>query len=772
MIHQLIDIDILTPLSFLSSKRLLEKYKQASFANIKSIKEDVFLTQRELRHDLPDQIHENLIEQFFEFYQKPQQQQDSIKVFCECNNRELSCYMYKSICQIKEKYFDKEGYVKKDLYLNWNNLLTLVPPLLFSSYPTKDSKQTKFCHSSLPIPKDSELEALTKSKMIETHLHINGTSETIYNWHYFLENLDQAYLTLKDSFKDNAILFKQNGIDSIKDFIDILKKSKSIFEYILYEVDYDPNDYREWEKYLSSTMVFDKHLQIRINAKKRQKKFNTKNIIYREVRFYNLIFNTIADAGTRKDIYSRLLHYYILSQSLFNKLFVQQLSQYGFSQFQRITDSKLRDKYEDEGFVDRYKQLEGVSKTNILKNLELRFAPKNTTYKTTKLYSAILNDYDKYKNYKNDLKELLEIPSISVTTHFIKHSEPKNPKYIYLRDSKTKSELNKRVVSIMGLLSLSKPKYLPQNHPSFKKFDFLNAIDAAGNELFARPEAFATSFRYIREKAKKRFDKHINMTFHAGEDFVHLVSGIRYIYEAVMFLDMNSKDRIGHATALGLNPKIWKEKLNNTIVMKQGEYLDNLFFIIEMIKDEQRYFNHVKSLLKAFKKNSENVYSEKCSRKSYKKFFEYKWLDRKEAAKILTVNQLKIFDKYHSIQSYDKYNRLITVDLNDISDAIIIFIQNKILALLKEKEIAIESMITSNTRISFYNNFKEHHILQWLQNPNSPDIVLASDDPGIFNNNLYLEYFILYQLLNKTDLDRKSIIKKLLANSEKYCFNQ
>ncbi|MGJ0288109.1 hypothetical protein [Aliarcobacter cryaerophilus] len=644
--------------------------------------------------------------------------------------------------------------------------------MLFRCYILENPKQTtNFFYSSLPIPKDSELEALTKSKMIETHLHINGTSETIYNWHYFLDNLDQAYLTLKESFKGNDILFKQNGIDNIKDFIDILKKSKYIFEYIFYEVDFNPNDYREWEKYLSSTIILDKHLEIRINAKKRQKKINNKNIIYREVRFYNLIFNTIADSDVRKDIYSKLLHYYVLAQSLFNKLFVQQLSQYGFSQFQRITDSKLRDQYEDKGFVDRYKQLEGVEKTNLLKHLELRFAPKNTTYKTTKLYSKIIDDYEKYKKLNNKTEKPLVIPNISVTTHFIKHMEQKNPKYIYIRDSKTKSELNKRVVSIMGLLSLSKPKYLSSNNPIFKKFDFLKAIDAAGNELYSRPEAFASSFRYIREEAKKRFNKHINMTFHAGEDFVHIVSGIRYIYEAVMFLDMNSKDRIGHATALGLNPEIWKKKLNNTIIMKQGEYLDNLFFIIEMIKGEQRYYIQVKHLLKVFKQTSEKVYSKKISLKSYKKFFEYKWLTRKEACKQLTKNQLEIFDKYHSIQNYCGYNKLITLNLNDISDDIIIFIQNKILALLKEKNIAIECMITSNTRISFYNKFEDHHILHWLQNPNAPNIILASDDPGIFNNNLYLEYFILYNLLEKTNLDRKNIIKNMIKNGEDYYFS-
>jgi len=80
-------------------------------------------------------------------------------------------------------------------------------------------------------------------------------------------------------------------------------------------------------------------------------------------------------------------------------------------------------------------------------------------------------------------------------------------------------------------------------------------------------------------------------------------------------------------------------------------------------------------------------------------------------------------------------------------------------------------MITSNTRISFYNKFKDHHILHWLQNPNAPNIILASDDPGIFNNNLYLEYFILYNLLEKTNLDRKNIIKNMIKNSEDYYFS-
>lgn len=759
MINQLIDIDILTPLAFLSSKRLLESYKNGSFLNIQSIKADVFLSQRELRYDLPDQIHENLIEQFF-----------------EDNRKGFYYYVGKAVDQISEKYFKNE-YIKKDLYLNWNNILTLVPPLLFSSYQNQAFGITPFQYSSLPIPHENDLVSLTTSKMIETHLHINGTSEMIYNWHYFLDHLDQAYLILKESFTKNPIWFKQNGINDIKGFIDILKKSKSIFEYVLYEVNFKNNDYDEWKKYLSSQIIFDKALLVRIDSKKRQKMFRNKDTIYQEVKFYNSIFNIFQDVNHSKEIiakkntYTRLLHYYTLTQSLFNTLFVQQLNQYGFSQFQKITDSKLRDIYEDKGFIERYKQLEGIEKTGLLKHLELRFAPKDTTYKTAKLYSNILSDYDKYKNYKNDSKEVLEIPTISVTTHFIKYKEPKNPKYIYVRDSKTKTELNKRTVSIMGLLSLSNPKYLPSTNESFKRFNLLNSIDAASNELYARPEAFAANFRYIREQAKKRFDKDIKMTFHAGEDFVHIISGMRYIYEAVMFLDMQQKDRIGHATALGLNPKKWREQLNNTIVMKQGEYLDNLFFVLDMLQENQKYQKKYAYIEKIYNSFCVKVYGSEYSLKDYKAFYTKKWTKKEEAHDGFTKRQSELYDKYHSIKSYKEYNKLISIDIGEISDDVMNYLQNTVLALLKSKQIAIESMITSNTRISFYTNFKEHHILSWLQNPNAPDVVLASDNPGIFNTNLYLEFFILNQLLNDTSFDQKAIINQFLSNGEKYHFH-
>ena len=58
----------------------------------------------------------------------------------------------------------------------------------------------------------------------------------------------------------------------------------------------------------------------------------------------------------------------------------------------------------------------------------------------------------------------------------------------------------------------------------------VRGVDAAANELHAPPEPFAPAFRLARRAGIPR------ATFHVGEDFRHLLSGIRAILEAMTFL--------------------------------------------------------------------------------------------------------------------------------------------------------------------------------------------------------------------------------------------
>ena len=69
------------------------------------------------------------------------------------------------------------------------------------------------------------------------------------------------------------------------------------------------------------------------------------------------------------------------------------------------------------------------------------------------------------------------------------------------------------------------------------------------------------------------------MTYHVGEDFRHLLSGLRAIFEVVEFLAPQPGDRLGHGTALALHPKDWLEHNGYQAVMPKLEWLDTLFWV-------------------------------------------------------------------------------------------------------------------------------------------------------------------------------------------------
>ena len=54
--------------------------------------------------------------------------------------------------------------------------------------------------------------------------------------------------------------------------------------------------------------------------------------------------------------------------------------------------------------------------------------------------------------------------------------------------------------------------------------------------------------------------RELRTTIHSGEDFVHLVGGLRRVSEAVHYLDLHDGDRIGHGVALGVDVESWVKK--------------------------------------------------------------------------------------------------------------------------------------------------------------------------------------------------------------------
>lgn len=66
----------------------------------------------------------------------------------------------------------------------------------------------------------------------------------------------------------------------------------------------------------------------------------------------------------------------------------------------------------------------------------------------------------------------------------------------------------------------------------------------------------------------------LSTTAHAGEDFVHLLNGLRNIDQAVEHFALGEGDRIGHGIALGLEPLGWARKAGRVAMPREERLFD------------------------------------------------------------------------------------------------------------------------------------------------------------------------------------------------------
>jgi adenosine deaminase len=133
---------------------------------------------------------------------------------------------------------------------------------------------------------------------------------------------------------------------------------------------------------------------------------------------------------------------------------------------------------------------------------------------------------------------------------------------------------------------------------------------------------------------------------------------------------------------------------------------------------------------------------------------------------------------YHIGEYIAKYKKLIQIKPDEIFDVDLLKkLQNMMIEMLNKRNIAIESLPTSNLRISYYKNYNEHHIQRWLglkdKSDPMPMFVLGSDDTGVFATNLRNEYCHVFQALESKYGRNVAIeqIGKLQQNSKVYSFS-
>jgi hypothetical protein len=108
------------------------------------------------------------------------------------------------------------------------------------------------------------------------------------------------------------------------------------------------------------------------------------------------------------------------------------------------------------------------------------------------------------------------------------------------------------------------------------------------------------------------------------------------------------------------------------------------------------------------------------------------------------------------------------------TDRTFIRIQQVLMAEVCKRKVVIETLPSSNVRISQYNHFCEHHALRWMRvpglfEPDDPEIMvsLGSDDPGIFAGDLNGEFYQLYAALRNEGIGDKTALSYLAPINER-----
>ena len=112
----------------------------------------------------------------------------------------------------------------------------------------------------------------------------------------------------------------------------------------------------------------------------------------------------------------------------------------------------------------------------------------------------------------------------------------------------------------------------------------LRGIDVCSDELAVPNWVVLGIFRQVRVAGRNasaallhqggRPVAALRTTMHVGEDFVHLLTGLRNIDQAISYFHLGEGDRLGHAVALGTEPCDWAQGAGRVAMCREDRLLD------------------------------------------------------------------------------------------------------------------------------------------------------------------------------------------------------
>lgn len=491
----------------------------------------------------------------------------------------------------------------------------------------------------------------------------------------------------------------------------------------------------------------------------------------------------------------QLFNIYLASLSQIRFLFVQDNEGMGFRKF------KLREDVKDDLLTlhtdssrevvcpnDVYHSVfDRCYQAAIIKQAEFRIAPKDE-HGFIKLFMQLQQANEEI--HKKFPKQ--EQISYGIIVHFIKQEKLEKLQYGMYRWQNLRELYWVQTLSLLSYLE----KGLRYN-------DKIVGIDAANYEAQCRPEVLAPCFRRIRQTVD--VSRGIGLTYHVGEAFDALCSGLRAIDEAICFMNLRRGDRLGHALALGIDVDAFQKAKRSMVCLTLQNHVDNLAWLYNIIfhfgkTDEKWYLRYLEE---EFRKCCTQLYDKVSVRefdisdyvdawtlrgddpelynddrllnKFTKNYLSYAFdkdyminrLDPEHQSAFENESARELYRKYlFNVQQFYNGENLINLQLNESYWGAVKVAQRLLREKIYRLELSIETNPSSNRKISYIRHFVElpllsfnRHYLHGLKEKTGDDLPVSinTDNCDIFQTDLENEYALIVASLQREGLDRQEI---------------
>ncbi|MGN7397166.1 hypothetical protein [Peribacillus frigoritolerans] len=695
----------------------------------------------------------------------------------------------------------------------------------------QDERYLKGYHSHVSL-EDIELNQILQKGMSETHMHFSAGGHFTLNWQtlmsptrkYISQSVENHFLYTNELIGADFNLYKYTLAmaslrlllgNFLKDRQPSLSHELSLNEFygkFFSKIRIDEKEAVSTLSFLNSIAIGEKLtkdskyyydlyegvkdiLNVELKTPSNNSKWNTylavKDILHSVIDSYGE-YTTVENIFLFKCLkYMKLINQ---NDTLFHKLFWQYIRirnerfkleiqknnikglEYFKSYIERATDTVEI----DESDVGKWGLiLHTIVHKSSIKKLELRITvgKGNTVHeKINSLVKKLKSFFSAYEQIINDfIVEGRVAPQIGIIIHFIKEEDTSLSLNCWKDDKKKRHFYDLQHRYQMEMEAVNE---LRESVPGLA--DYLVGIDAANLETNTEPWVFAPIYKKARNSDSHKlvyYDapiktiRNLGFTYHVGEDFRHMITGLRHIDEVIEHFQYRSGDRIGHGIVLGVSATMWANK-HKVVILPKNDYLDNMLWIWGLNR-EHNLKMHIESLELKILKIAEQIYTTLDGLdvyklwKNYKEKFNYSNLNKEgitDCSKIqcplLNQERTKRWDLISDLQnaqncSYynEKLNKPIQIEINDEEISFITSIQNFIKEKISKEGIVVETNPSSNIAIGEIEHIFEHYIHNL--NPVNPEsssikVTINTDDPIVFNTNISNEYaYIFYSLIEK-----------------------